>query len=501
MLKLNIILLIVLFIGLINAESKVIKKYVEKYDPNFKWTLNATYDIGNANVHVLEFISHKWLSINETDSPVWKHWLQICIPKNYDKKSETGILFVENGVNQNWTVPTASQLNSFGKMLCSAGNQVTATLLQSPNQFIMFENDGVMRKEDDIVAYTWIKFMNNKNTDWISLNPQTKSATRAMDAVQQFGKTATGNYNIKKFVVTGASKRGWATYGTAMAKDPRVIGIAPMVISVLNLVDNIGAQIQSYGNWSFALQDYMNHNVTKFLYTKYFEKVTEIIDPINYIKSLKKVNKLVILGTADEFFIPDSTKFFYSKLKGETKLALFANTNHGGILKQEVANTIVNFYNLTSTKAKMPQFSWSIDYSSDHNTGKISLKVKQGTVEKVLLYSASTISTTKRDFRMFTCPAAECYQPINFLPVEIQPTSTNTYTYTMTKPQQGGWTGFYMNVHFSTGSVFSSEMAVVPDVLPFAKCTMEECGSGKPSYVNDNDDDDQDDDEDDDDQC
>ncbi|EGC33378.1 hypothetical protein DICPUDRAFT_98573 [Dictyostelium purpureum] len=485
---LKILIAFLFLITLINAESKVLSEFVQKYDPNFKWTLNATYDIGHANVHILEFRSQQWLNSSQSSAPVWKHWLQICIPKALDRNIDSAILMIEGGDIQNWAVPTAGQINGFGnKMLCSATSPITATLQQTPQQDLVFENDGVLREEDDIVAYTWAKFMNTNETDWISLNPQTKSAIRAMDAIQQFGNTFTGNYTVNKFVVTGGSKRGWTTWGTAMVKDPRVIGIAPMVISVLNLVDNIEAQIECYGNWSFALQDYVNHNITKFLYTKYFAKLTQIIDPINYIDVVESIPKLIILAVNDEFFLPDSTKFYFSQLKGETKLALFANTTHSGIKSQQVANTIVNFYNLVSKNMPIPQFKWSIDYSNDKNSGTITLNVLSGTVTKVLLYHGTTESKVRRDFRFYECHPShvgpQCIRPNYFFSFEIQATSPNTYVYTVTKPQQGGWTGFYMNVYFSTGSIFSSEMAVVPDILPFPKCTMEVCGSGLPSYM------------------
>ncbi|KAM9964517.1 hypothetical protein ACTFIW_004286 [Dictyostelium discoideum] len=482
----NLLFLIVIILvscSSVLSESKKLKKYVEKYDPSYKWTLNATYDINYAKVYVLELASQQWMS-GHTDKPIWKHWLTICKPNNYSSNHQTGLLFVNNGNNINWAVPTINKLDSFGGMLCNASGEITATLLQVPNQYIIFENDGVQRSEDDIVAYTWRKFMDTKDPTWLSLLPQTKSATKAMDAIQEFGKTVTGNYTIKKFIVTGASKRGWTAWGAAMV-DKRVIGIAPMVIPILNLVDNIEAQVEAYGNWSFALKDYVNHNITNFLYTKYFKKVTKIIDPINYLNTLKPIAKFILLGTSDEFFLFDQTKSFFHLLKGETKLGIYPNTNHGGILQQSCANDIANFFKLVANGIERPEITWNIAYSDCKNYGTINLNVTKGVATKVLLWSATTISSTKRDFRMFTCNAAECYQNIKWTSQEINLSSSNNYSHTMLKPTSG-WTGFFFQVIFSNGASYTSEGAVVPDVYPFPKCTMEVCGSGKPSWVKSN---------------
>lgn len=61
-----------------------------------------------------------------------------------------------------------------------------------------------------------------------ALFPMTKSVIRAMDTVQAWASEY-HQQDIRKFVVVGASKRGWTAWLTA-AVDSRVVAIAPIVI-------------------------------------------------------------------------------------------------------------------------------------------------------------------------------------------------------------------------------------------------------------------------------
>lgn len=55
----------------------------------------------------------------------------------------------------------------------------------------------------------------------------TKGAVRAMDAITEFAGQK--NIKVEKFMVAGASKRGWTTWTTA-AVDKRVFAAVPIVM-------------------------------------------------------------------------------------------------------------------------------------------------------------------------------------------------------------------------------------------------------------------------------
>jgi len=58
-----------------------------------------------------------------------------------------------------------------------------------PNAHITFPSDPKhkARGEDDLVAFTWAKYMNTTDTpEWIIFLPMAKAAVRAMDTVEAF---------------------------------------------------------------------------------------------------------------------------------------------------------------------------------------------------------------------------------------------------------------------------------------------------------------------------
>jgi len=121
----------------------------------------------------------------------------------------------------------------------------------------------------------------------------TKGAVRAMDAVEAF-TSQEGMPTISKWLVAGASKRGWTTWTVGVCVPDRVVAIVPMVLDELNFVHNIHHHRRAYGGWSFALKDYWRLNFTSKIDLPQTADMMKIIDPINYYDELASMPKLVL---------------------------------------------------------------------------------------------------------------------------------------------------------------------------------------------------------------
>eukprot|EP00850_Spirogloea_muscicola_P018910 SM000178S03475 [mRNA] locus=s178:183921:185557:- [translate_table: standard] len=189
-------------------------------------------------------------------------------------------------------------------LLISAAVAVTthsmaAVLYQVPNQPCTFPSDasGRPRYEDDIIAYTWRRFVDGPwRSKWPLRLPMTKATVRAMDALQEYTLSTTG-LQVDKFVVAGASKRGWTAWTTA-AVDKRVIGVVPMVCDILNFQSNIHHYYRSLGGWPYVFKPYFDLNLTADMGTQPFRQLVSFVDPYAYRNRLS-MPKLIVVASND----------------------------------------------------------------------------------------------------------------------------------------------------------------------------------------------------------
>ncbi len=442
------------FVGHTGADQRKAKKltaldrYVAKADPNYSYKLVNTIKKEGFTTYVLRMTSQKWRNESEVDRTLWEHWLTIAQPDQVT--SPTGFLFITGG-SMNSKAPDAMPPN-FSDMAVRT-KSVVAELRMIPNEPLTFAGETKSRTEDEIIAYTWEKFLKTGDETWPLRLPMTKASVRAMDTITAFAASTEGGKakaTVAKFMVSGGSKRGWTTWTTA-AVDSRVVAIVPYVIDCLNNVKSMDHHYRAYGFWAPAIGDYWKiHN---WAGTPQYTALMEIEDPYSYRDRLT-MPKLIINSTGDQYFLPDSWQFYYDDLPGEKYLRYVPNTKHD-LKDSDAPNTLDAFYESVQKGTPRPRFTWKME-----KDGSITVNAKDKPTE-VRLWHAT--NPKARDFRLDIIGKA-------YTSEVIQPVKEGVYVGRMAKPE-AGFTAYFVEMTFPSGGKypfkFTSGVRITPDVLPF----------------------------------
>lgn len=386
--------------------------------------------------------SQQWRSSREVDRPLWKHWLTVTEPEHI--KTSTALLIISGGST---TDAAPDKLDSTISDVAARTGAVVAELHAVPNQPLLFAGEHLPRSEDDLIAYSWNKYLHTGDDTWPLRLPMTKSVVRAMD-------TITAMLPVKTFIVGGTSKRGWTTWLTP-AVDSRVVAIVPIVIDTLNVEASALHAYRVYGFWPPALDPYAKMGIMKWIGTPQFDSLVRIEDPYSYRDRIA-IPKLIVNATGDQYFTPDSSQFYYTALRGEKYLRYVPNTDHS--LKgatRSAAETGKAFVDSIIRGAPRPQYNWQLpadgSIHAQSSTKPISVKLWQA------------LNPDARDFRLETIGHA-------FEATDLRDEGGFSYAANVRKPPRG-FAAYFVELAYQTehGDVFTvtTNVRVTPDILPF----------------------------------
>lgn len=339
--------LLVLATALAGSARADLRGYVGKPQPELRWTKESENAAGAVKIINLKLRSQVW-----RDLP-WDHSIQVFVPKAL-KHPKTALLLITGGS------PGLTD-TALGAQLAPRLEAPLVILYNIPNQ-PLYEG----KKEDDLIAHTFEQFLRSGDEEWPLLLPMVRSATAAMDAVQQLSRKE-WEAPVEGFVVTGASKRGWTTWLTAAA-DPRVRGIAPMVFDNLNFAAQMPRQLELWGKYSEQIDDYSRRGLQQQLATERGKKLVSIVDPWNYRKQLK-LPKLLINGANDRYWPTDATRLYWNDLEGEKHVLMVPNAGHGLEDRTRVIDSLSAFFHSVSGDAPMP----TLNHHYEAKNGKVHL--------------------------------------------------------------------------------------------------------------------------------
>lgn len=432
------------------APATPLDDYIAKPDTSYTYSVVQTIDHPLGKVHIIDMKSQTWRSEKEVNRTLWQHWLTIIVPNNVE--FDTALLWINGGSNRG-SAPSGP--DGMLTQIALQSKSVVADLKMVPNQPLIFPDDpGNERYEDAIIAYTFDRYVKTGDATWPLLLPMVKSAVRAMDTIEShIAKSTDGKLKITKFVVAGGSKRGWTTWLTA-AVDKRVRAIAPAVIDVLNMDEQMQHHLAAYGFYSTAIEDYEHLDIFSRLNTKEGQQLVRFVDPYEY-RDRYTIPKFLINSAGDQFFLPDSAQFYFRDLPGEKRLLYCANTDHG-LDGSGAEKALLAWYQSILTGRERPRLRWRVE-------GEGAMYVQTRTEPKqVLLWQAT--NPEARDFRLETIGKAWASRPVT-------PTSQGVYNVRVSAPEKG-WTAYFVELHYDSGTPvpyrFSTEVRVVPDTLPHA---------------------------------
>lgn len=328
-----------------NGETPL-DEYIALPDAAYKFELVGEQRVGPHKLLTVKLTSQNWRGND------WEHWLAIIVPGKIRHPSRA-VLVIGGGSSRNLdSFPELrGDTQQFINMLANSTGAPIAFVTNVPHQPSFGD-----KYEDALIAHTFDRYLETSDETWPALLPMTKAAIRAMDTVQTVlsdqGHDAPG-----KFIVTGASKRGWTTYLTA-ATDPRVLAIMPMVFDVLNMPEQMPHQQKSLGSLRDKIDDYTKLDIPARLVTPAGKALVSMVDPFSYRDRLS-MPKLIVLGTNDPYWSTDASSLYLDQLSGPTMMYYAPNKGHR--LGTSVAPVLLSFVQAMLDGRELPSVTWSID--------------------------------------------------------------------------------------------------------------------------------------------
>lgn len=324
--------------------TREIVKFLEQPEPAFAWRQVDQRTIRGTTIRHLKLTSQTWHDLT------WQHDLLVYEPAKL-VHADHMLLYITGGANGK----DPSMDVDTGIAVATACQARVAMLHQVPNQPLLGG-----KFEDDLITDTWLRYLDSGDTSWPLLFPMTKSAVKAMDALEQLATKESWS-PIKGFVVTGASKRGWTTWLTA-ANDKRVIGFAPMVIDMLNFSKQIKHQYELWGKPSEQVHDYTSKNLIRKDGVPRNDREAMLwlmMDPYHYRHQCTQP-KLLIVGANDPYWATDAMTIYWNDLEGEKSIYRGANAGHGleGSREHALA-TLAVFFAAVVRGQPMPAVQWT----------------------------------------------------------------------------------------------------------------------------------------------
>lgn len=411
------------------AQPTALETYLQKPEPAYKWSDISADHAGDGTAN-LKLTSQTWQGRD------WTHRLQIFKPQSIAFPDAAVIYISYGGGSFPETI--------LGQGISDISGAYAVNVFNVPNQPLYG------KQEDDLVAYSFQKYLETGDSTWPLLLPMTKSVTKAMDALQEWSQKTTGK-PIKRFVITGASKRGWTAYLVA-ANDKRVVGAAPIVYDNLDIPDQIAHQREVWGQTSqlalaFSNLGLMDEGATGSTRGK---ELLQSVDPYSYLSRLT-MPIMSINATNDGYWPHDAQTIYRDQLGKVTSLSTYYAPNSTHFLNEQIiplAQSAASWTHLLLSGSKIPTVNMK-------RQGSKFIATTTGQPESVSLWLAKN---STRDFRKARWNSLEMTKTANGWEVSVPDDQLDPFAAAFAQVE-------WPNPPAHTNLVLSSPMWVNGDVL------------------------------------
>lgn len=193
----------------------------------------------------LQMVSQSWAPDPVVAPRRWEHDVELHIP--LDVVPGTALLVVNNGVRHG-PVQSPDFTREVLRELALEARTAVVMINDVPNQYVTFDDAAKPMREDAAVAHTWAHSL--RGAPELPLHvPMAGAASRVMDLAEL--ELRKQGLVVDRFIITGASKRGWSAWLTALA-DERVMAIVPSVIDIADTSDMLrgcASAMVATGRW------------------------------------------------------------------------------------------------------------------------------------------------------------------------------------------------------------------------------------------------------------
>ncbi|MCS7191441.1 MAG: PhoPQ-activated pathogenicity-related family protein [Armatimonadetes bacterium] len=378
-------------------QKPLLLDYVNRDDEAFSWVLEGKSETPlGVTIYELKLTSQRWKEIN------WRHTLLVIQPSKVT--TDLSVLVIAGGSTES---RGDIQMRLLASTIAAQIQAIVSVLFAVPNQPLF---EGLV--EDDLIAHTFVKVLETGDREWACLLPMTKSAVKAMDAIQQFAEKEL-NTKVNGFLVTGASKRGWTSWLTAVADPNRVKGIAPIVYDNLNIPAQMKHQKEVFGTYSEQINEYVKRGLVDLVVGNgKARELVQIVDPYFYRDRLK-MPKLIINGTNDRYWALTAANFYFYDLPGEKHILYVPNAGHGlegGI--DRVLRTLVAFFQYLAGRIEFPKVSWN--WKSENSNQILTIR-SEPMPKEIMIWTAQSSSKDFRDAKWSSKTLALEGEEVKFL--------------------------------------------------------------------------------------